>query len=40
MQHIRSVKKISLTILTALLGTSAAMAQDAAPVTQYDTFIQ
>ena len=33
MQHIRSVKKISLTILTALLGTSAAMAQDAAPAT-------
>jgi cytochrome c oxidase cbb3-type subunit III len=31
MQHIRSIKKIGLTILTALLATSAAIAQDAAP---------
>ena len=34
MQQIRSIKKISLTLLTALLAMGSAMAQDAAPATK------
>ena len=34
MQPLRSIKKISLTLLTVLLATGAAMAQDAAPATK------